>query len=307
MSVKQTNKVWTKSPYVQGVMLTHVALADGADIDGIVKISHGLLAEKTNASLSTVKRHIAEMIADGMLEITHQGGGYPGDCSSYKMLWPKTFKSSQPDLPRGSSKGFIENSEATRKQSTHELHNNKTSKEQVETPSVDKEQVASDSTCVSSPLLENENPPMSVAEILAARKAKPTVQKVEKAKPKPSPETLQAQQLLRDRWDAVKAETGKDPLWSFPGVMKIIQGYIKGGHTAEDIEYLLDNSPVYSKAAFQLCLSQKGSSTTGRAQVNEAMSALDDFVAQKKTEAYPVFQPEGAIIEVDEAIQGELT
>lgn len=149
---------------------------------------------------------------------------------------------------------------------------------------------------------------MTSADLIAFRKATPAATAKPKAeKAPPSPETLQAQKLLRDRWDAVKADTGKDPLWSFPGVMKIIQSYIKGGHTNADIEYLLENSPVYTKNAFQLCLSQKGSTTSGRAQVAEAMNALDNWAAEKESEDYPVFQPDGAIIDVGELVQGELT
>ena len=271
-----------------------MGIADDANSEGDLAVSHKMMADKTRFSPATVKRFLAAMEKDGYLKVIHKGGAYRGDYNRYLLVWPEGVESGYSEYYGVQLRGSEMDTESI-KGVTGELQSN-----------------TSTNTNTNNHVSVAGSPKklMSTSAILAAQKAKknqPAQPVKAKAKTPPTPETLMAQQLLRDRWDSEKEATGKDPLWSFPGVLLIIKGYIKGGHTQTDIEYLLDNTPVYTKNAFQLCLSQRGKTPGGRAQVEQAMSALDQLGETKKSQALPESREIGDIIDVTEMSQGELT
>lgn len=119
------------------------------------------------------------------------------------------------------------------------------------------------------------NKPMTSAELLAARRKPQQLAKVERPEPERHPTTILAQKLVKERYDAEEAKTGKKPVWSFPGTLAMVKSFLEGGHTPEDVEYMLREAPVFSKAAFQFALAKRDKPAR-----RDVSSALDDWDKQ---------------------------
>jgi hypothetical protein len=61
--------VWTHSPYKDATLVIHLALADFANDDGVCYAHYGTLAAKARCSRETVRKALARMVEDGILDV----------------------------------------------------------------------------------------------------------------------------------------------------------------------------------------------------------------------------------------------
>ena len=89
MSVRATSFVFERSPYSGNAFAVHLALGDLANEANDWEIWERveILAPKSRCSVPTVRRVLAQMVADGYLELVEAGGGR-GRRARYRFLMP---------------------------------------------------------------------------------------------------------------------------------------------------------------------------------------------------------------------------
>lgn len=101
--------VWENSPYDGAKLLIHLALADWADDKGNCWPNQTKIASKARCTDRYVRQTIQNMVSDGILLVTHQGGGGPGDSNRYQLTRRNTVppldeKGGTEEQIRGNSK-----------------------------------------------------------------------------------------------------------------------------------------------------------------------------------------------------------
>lgn len=128
MSIKATSWVYEHSPYTLAARLVHLALADvtNDDYDNRLWLSQGKIAEKARVSRATVNKVIAQMVADGFLELDEEARGQRP--AVYRFLMPSAISCQKSDRSEGVScqiqDGLLSNpgictSSLTQRNSTH--------------------------------------------------------------------------------------------------------------------------------------------------------------------------------------------
>lgn len=87
MSAHATGWVYRHSPYVGVPFAVHLALADSANDmhDNELWATHGWIAAKARTTRKTAQGAIAQMVADGLLELVEEN---PGEPNRYRLLMP---------------------------------------------------------------------------------------------------------------------------------------------------------------------------------------------------------------------------
>lgn len=91
MSIKATNWVWHSVRGIGELKLILAVIADIADDNGIAWPSYQNIADKTDLSLSTAKRHIKRLREMGLITVQRRTVGYNKTTNSYRLALDTAF------------------------------------------------------------------------------------------------------------------------------------------------------------------------------------------------------------------------